>query len=121
MTGVALSRLQLRAGGRVAFTEVFTADYATCGAAPGDTEDLINYPRSIDGVEIALVFIEQADGGTKVSFRARRADVSKLAEQFGGGGHKLASGARVPGELAAVREAVLTAAQTTLARLDAHE
>ena len=110
LTGLALGRLQTRHGGRVAFTEIAVADYAACGATPGDTEDLINYPRSIDGVEIALVFIEQADGGTKVSFRARSADVSRLAERFGGGGHKLASGARVAGKLSDVREAVLAAA-----------
>ena len=38
----------------------------------------------MEGVEVGLVFIEQPDGGTKVSFRARsRVDVSKLAERFG--------------------------------------
>jgi phosphoesterase RecJ-like protein len=45
-----------------------------------------------------------------VSFRARRADVSNLAERFGGGGHRLASGATVPGPLDAARERVLAAA-----------
>jgi phosphoesterase RecJ-like protein len=114
LTAVALDRLALRSGGKVAFTEVALADYAATGAVPGDTEDLINYPRGVDGVEIALVFIEQQDGGTKVSFRSRSADVSRLAEQFGGGGHKLASGARVMKPLAEVRDAVLAAA----ARLD---
>jgi phosphoesterase RecJ-like protein len=77
---------------------------------PGDTEDLINFPRGVEGVEIALVFIEQQDGGTKVSFRSRAADVSKLAERFGGGGHKLASGARVMRPLPEVRDEVLAAA-----------
>ncbi len=116
LVGAALQRMQLRAGGRVAFTEVYLSDYADCGAVPGDTEDLINYPRSIDGVEVALIFIEQADGGTKVSFRSRsRVDVSRLAEQFGGGGHRLASGAAQPGPLAEVRVAVLAAADAALA------
>jgi bifunctional oligoribonuclease and PAP phosphatase NrnA len=45
-----------------------------------------------------------------VSFRARRADVAKLAEQFGGGGHRAAAGATVPGTVADVRERVLAAA-----------
>jgi phosphoesterase RecJ-like protein len=110
LTAVALSRLEVRAGGKVAFTEIAIADYAATGAVPGDTEDLINFPRGVEGVEIALVFIEQPDGTTKVSFRSRAADVSKLAERFGGGGHKLASGARVPGKLAEARETVLAAA-----------
>lgn len=114
LTALALQRLAVRAGGKVAYTEVLLADYAATGAVPGDTEDLINYPRGVEGVEIALVFIEQADGGTKVSFRSRAADVSKLAERFGGGGHKLASGARVMRPFAEARDAVLAAAQELL-------
>lgn len=114
LTAVALQRLTVVPGGKIAYTEIALADYPGTGAVPGDTEDLINYPRGVEGVEIALVFIEQHDGGTKVSFRSRVADVSKLAEKFGGGGHKLASGARVMGKLADVREQVLAAAKEVL-------
>lgn len=114
LTAVALQRLQVRANGKIAFTEIALSDYAATGAVPGDTEDLINYPRGVEGVDLALVFIEQPDGGTKVSFRSRAADVSKLAERFGGGGHKLASGARVARPLAAARDEVLKAAEEAL-------
>jgi bifunctional oligoribonuclease and PAP phosphatase NrnA len=114
LVGVALERLQTRANGKIAFTEVVLKDYAATGAVPGDTEDLINYPRSIDGVDLAMIFIEQQDGGTKVSFRSRSADVSRLAEQFNGGGHKLASGARLMEPLADAREKVLAAAEKLL-------
>ncbi|MBP3958915.1 bifunctional oligoribonuclease/PAP phosphatase NrnA [Gemmata sp. G18] len=110
LTAVALERLAVRANGKIAFTEIALGDYEKTGAVPGDTEDLINYPRGVEGVDLALVFIEQPGGGTKVSFRSRAADVSKLAEQFGGGGHKLASGARVNRPLAEARETVLAAA-----------
>ncbi len=116
LTGLALGRLTTRANGRLAYTEVFMADYPACGAVPSDTEDLINYPRAVEGVDLALLFIEQPEGGTKISFRSRRADVSALAERFGGGGHKLASGARDPRPLPAVRDAVLAAAEDLLAR-----
>ncbi len=114
LTAVALQRLTVLPGGKIAYTEIAIGDYPATGAVPGDTEDLINYPRGVEGVEIALVFIEQQDGGTKVSFRSRAADVSKLAEQFGGGGHKLASGARVVGKLAEVRDKVLAEAARVL-------
>ena len=117
LTGRALERMQTRSGGKIAFTEVYLSDYDATGAVPGDTEDLINYPRSIDGVEIALIFIEQPEGGTKVSFRARAADVSKLAERFQGGGHKLAAGARLIDSLPIAREKVLTAAREALAAM----
>lgn len=114
LISLALGRLELRAAGKIAYTEVHLSDYAACGAVPGDTEDLINYPRSIEGVEVAMIFIEQPEGGTKVSFRSRAADVSKVAERFGGGGHKLASGARVDGDLAAVRERVIAAVEEAM-------
>lgn len=116
LIGKALERLQVRAGGRIAFTEVYLADYPATGAVPGDTEDLIDFPRSVEGVEVALVFIEQPEGGTKVSFRSRAADVSKLAESLGGGGHKLAAGARVNDTLASVRERVLRETEIALGR-----
>jgi phosphoesterase RecJ-like protein len=57
----------------------------------------------------------------KVSFRARRADVARLAEQFGGGGHQLASGATVPGPLEAARERVLQAVTAAVELLPAGE
>src|SRR5262245_31981047 len=114
LMGVALERLEVRAKGKVAFTEIYLSDYATTGAVPGDTEDLINYPRSVEGVEVALVLIEQPGGGTKVSFRAKSADVSRVAERFGGGGHKLASGARTNLPLPETRDLVLTAVEEAL-------
>jgi phosphoesterase RecJ-like protein len=115
LIGVALERLQVRAGGKVAFTEVYLKDYPATGAVPGDTEDLINYPRGVEGVEVGLVFIEQPGGGTKVSLRARsRVDVSKIAEKFGGGGHRLASGARTNLPLPETREQVLAAVEAAL-------
>jgi bifunctional oligoribonuclease and PAP phosphatase NrnA len=121
LVGVALSRLQVVSDGLVAFTEVRLADYAACAAVPGDTEDLINYPRAIDGVEVALIFIEQPEGGTKVSFRARsRIDVSKLCEHFGGGGHKLAAGARLDTTLDEAKCRVLAAVDEALTATHAH-
>jgi len=116
LTGRAIERLQVVLNGQVAYTEIFLKDYPECFAVPGDTEDLSQIPRSVLGVEVALVFIEQPDGGTKVSFRSRsRIDVSALAERFGGGGHKLASGARVARPLSEVRQAVLKDLEASLA------
>ncbi len=116
LVGVALERLQTRANGLIGTTEVYLKDYAETGAVPGDTEDLINYPRSIDGVEVAVIFIEQPEGGTKISFRARsKVDVSKIAEKFNGGGHRLASGARSDLDLPAAKELVLREIEAALA------
>jgi bifunctional oligoribonuclease and PAP phosphatase NrnA len=110
LTGLVLERLRVVHGGRVAYTEVHRSDYQTTGALPQDSEDLINYTRSVTGVEVGLLFMEQPPGGVKVSFRSRsRVDVARLAEQFGGGGHRLASGAVVEAPLEEARARVLAA------------
>jgi phosphoesterase RecJ-like protein len=116
LTGLVLDRLQLTAGGRVAYTEIHREDYAATGAVPQDTEDMINFGRSVAGVEVALFFMEQPRGGVKVSFRSRGVDVAKVAEQLGGGGHKLASGAILEVPLAEARARVLAAIEAVLGR-----
>ena len=64
--------------------------------APDEAEGLVDYPRSVAGVEVGLLFRRSANGGTKISFRASGAvDVNALAREFGGGGHIKASGALV--------------------------
>jgi phosphoesterase RecJ-like protein len=114
LTGLVLDRLTVAHGGRTAYTELLRGDYAATGAVPQDSEDLINYTRSLAGVEVGLFFIEQPRGGVKVSFRSRRVDVAKIAEQFGGGGHRLASGATLDDPLDHARARVLTAVAAAL-------
>jgi phosphoesterase RecJ-like protein len=109
LMGLVLSRLQVTHGGRVAHTEIQRDDYAATGAVPQDSEDLINYTRSLAGVEVGLLFMEQPRGGVKISFRSRRVDVAGLAERFGGGGHRLASGAVLETSLDEARRRVLAA------------
>ena len=68
-------------------------DLLRTGAIPPDSEDLVDFTVSLRGVEVGMLFIEQARGGVKVSFRARNGlDCSRLAAQFGGGGHREAAG-----------------------------
>jgi phosphoesterase RecJ-like protein len=115
LTGLVLERMQVAHDGQVAYSEVRRADYAAIGATPQDTEDLVNFTRSVLGVEVGLFFMEQPRGGVKVSFRSRaRVDVARLAEQFGGGGHRLASGAIVEGTLDEARARVLAAVAAAL-------
>jgi phosphoesterase RecJ-like protein len=115
LTGLVLERLQVTAGGQVAYTEIRLADYAATGATPADTEDLVNYTRSVAGVEVGLLFMEQPKGGVKVSFRSHsRVDVAQLAERFGGGGHKRASGATVQAPLEETRNRILSVVAAAL-------
>jgi phosphoesterase RecJ-like protein len=115
LTGLVLGRLTMTPDGKVAYTSLQTADYAATGAMPQDSEDLVNYTRSLAGVEVGLFFMEQPRGGVKVSFRSRSLDVGKLAERFAGGGHRLASGATLQLPLAEAQAKILDAVQAALA------
>jgi phosphoesterase RecJ-like protein len=115
LTGLVLDRLRVVENGHVAYTEIHRGDYEATGAVPQDSEDLVNYTLSIKGVAVGLFFMEQPRGGVKVSLRSRsRVDVARLAEQFGGGGHRLASGAVLQSSLAEARTRVLAAVQDAL-------
>lgn len=83
----------------------------TLGTIPDDTEGLIDTIRALDGVIVAAFFEELGDGKIRVSLRSKdsRVDVCAICGEFGGGGHILASGARVVGTLAAVQDQVLAA------------
>jgi phosphoesterase RecJ-like protein len=95
--GRALEGLQLRDGGRFAYVAVTGADLAACGATHEDLDELVEEPRKLKGVEVAALFSEAADGRAKVSLRSReRVDVNAVCRRFGGGGHRLASGAKAP-------------------------
>lgn len=115
LQGKMLERLELACAGRVAITEIRTVDYVATASRPQDTEDFVQILRTIAGVEVGLLLIEQLDGNVKVSFRSRpTVDVSTLAEQFGGGGHKQASGATLAGALADAKQRVLAAVTAAL-------
>ncbi len=114
LMGLVLERLQVTHEGRVAYTELRRMDYPATGATPQDSEDLVNYTRSLAGVEVGLLFMEQPRGGVKISFRSRGLDVARVAEQFGGGGHRLASGAIVEASLEEARARVLQAIHAAL-------
>ena len=69
---------------------------AELGVQPEDNEGLIDHLRAIHGVIVAVFFEELADGKVRVSMRSKNeaADVCAICQKFGGGGHKLAAGAR---------------------------
>jgi bifunctional oligoribonuclease and PAP phosphatase NrnA len=86
-----------------------------------DLEGLVEYARSIEGTEVALLFREVPDGSTKVSFRSNGAlDVNAIARTFGGGGHVKASGALIGERLEPARRKVLAAVREGLAAAGLH-
>lgn len=105
--GRGLTKLE-RDGGMV-WTSLTREDRRQVGYPGKDDADLINVLSSIEDAQVAITFIEQKDS-IKVSWRARSGlDVAGVALAFGGGGHRAASGADIPGSLQEVREKVLAA------------
>ena len=89
-----LETLETDDGGGVSWMQVPRAAYDDLGASPDDLEGLVDYPRTVVGTEVALLFRQTERGDTKVSLRSNGpVDVNALARQFGGGGHVKASGA----------------------------
>ncbi len=106
-----LETLRFSSRDRVASVALSLSAVARVGSMPEDTEGLIDHIRAIEGVVVAAFFEELPEGKVRISLRSKspKVDVSKVCGLFGGGGHILASGARVKGLLAEIQEKVLTA------------
>jgi bifunctional oligoribonuclease and PAP phosphatase NrnA len=86
------------------------------GTTPDDLDGIVEVPRSIAGVRMALLFREIAAGRVKVSLRSVGAvDVAAFSRPYGGGGHTKASGLSLEGSIAEVQATVLAAARQYLA------
>jgi phosphoesterase RecJ-like protein len=105
--GAALSTLKFSADKKAAWTAVTEEMMKTTGARGEDLIGLVDQIRSIDEVEVAVLF-RQEKGKVKINFRSKKkANVSEIASRFGGGGHTKAAGAIVEGPLAKVEEKVM--------------
>lgn len=89
-----LASLKLECGGRACIGTLPSGIFELTGSTPEDTEGLVDYARSIEGVEIAALIEQRSDGTVKASLRAKEAAlrVDLIAAQFNGGGHACAAG-----------------------------
>jgi phosphoesterase RecJ-like protein len=96
---------------RVASFSLSIADVERLGVIPEDNEGIIDHLRSVEGVKAAAFFEELPDGKVRLSLRSKDSsfDACALCSRFGGGGHLMASGARIQGTLAEVEARVLEA------------
>jgi len=96
----ALNNLELHLEGRYACQHINREDFRRTVAQYSDTENLIDECRRIASVEVAALFVEQKDGSFRCSLRSEgRVDVRKIAQKFGGGGHKMAAATFLQGPL----------------------
>jgi bifunctional oligoribonuclease and PAP phosphatase NrnA len=104
-----LDDMRFEGGGKIASFSLSLKMAAELRVRPEDNEGLIDHLRAIRGVIVAAFFEELAEGKVRVSMRSKSeaADVCAICQKFGGGGHKLAAGARVRGSLEEVQARVL--------------
>jgi phosphoesterase RecJ-like protein len=112
--GAGLASLQRSDG--IIWATMTVQDRVTSGYSGRDDADLINIVSSIDEADIAVMFVEQSAEKTKISWRGLKPhiDVSQIARQFNGGGHKAAAGAELSGSLAEVQTRILAATRKAL-------
>ncbi|MGE4282198.1 MAG: bifunctional oligoribonuclease/PAP phosphatase NrnA [Clostridia bacterium] len=117
LTAKAINLIEMYQEGKIA---VIALDYSLLNLQKINTDEmegLSGIPRSIEGVEVGIVFTEKEPGQVKVSFRSNQyVDVSKIAVSFGGGGHNRASGCTVGMDIRQVKKRVLDAVAQALLR-----
>lgn len=95
-----LDRIEILTAGKIAYSYLLLDDLRQLKVEPGELEGLVDYPRSLIGVEVAVFFMEQEPAVFKTSLRSSLAvDVSDVAQQFGGGGHARAAGCTMHGSI----------------------
>ncbi len=97
--GLVMSKIRYLLEGRFAVALVLKCDLEKSNANPDETEGFIDFVMGIKGVEVGACVMETGGSKYKVSLRSKSADVNAVAGKFGGGGHKLASGCQMQGEL----------------------
>jgi bifunctional oligoribonuclease and PAP phosphatase NrnA len=106
LVALIINRASLELDGRLVWAAVSEADVEEAGAAPEETENLIDELRSIAGVEVALLLKVHPDG-IRGSLRAKGdVDVAEIARRLGGGGHRAAAGFGFEGTVEEAVEAV---------------
>ena len=106
----ALNTLEIDESKKIASVYIDNAMYADTGTSREDTEGIINIPRRIEGVSVAVLLRQEnkesePENRWKISLRSKYdVDVSAIAQKFGGGGHVKASGLTIEGDLKRVKE-----------------
>lgn len=109
LMGTALGRLEWLAEGQIAITGLAHADFRSAGAGPEVLAGVVNEPLSVRSCGVSLLCTEVTPGLVKVSLRSIPdehgspiLDVAEFAAKFGGGGHRMAAGCRLSGDLPSV-------------------
>jgi phosphoesterase RecJ-like protein len=115
LLGHVLAGMERSRDGRIVWVVVTDELYQMTGTTSEDTENFVNFVRSVKGVEVAVLFRQTGSRQYKVSLRSKgRVDLSGLAQSLGGGGHKNAAGCVLDGTIEEVRRRVVTEVQAVI-------
>ena len=93
LLGKMFENLELYHDDKIALMFIMRNDFDSTGATGPDTEEFVNESQRIRSVKASALFVELKDGGFRCSLRSDGSvDVRKIAQKFGGGGHKVAAG-----------------------------
>jgi phosphoesterase RecJ-like protein len=109
LLGLALNRMKVDDCKKIAYLQITRDMYKSAHSSVLETDEIINYTMMVSGVLVGVLFREEESPNTvKISFRSRDAfDVNKVAKNFGGGGHKNASGCTFIGNITDAKRIVL--------------
>jgi phosphoesterase RecJ-like protein len=108
--GAALASLGHSADGRIVWVTVTHEDFVRFEATDEDTEGIVNFARYVRGAHVGVLFREMQDGSARISLRSRdTVNVSAIAQEFGGGGHRMAAGCTLPPPLAEAQRRLIEA------------
>lgn len=103
--GRVMNNIRFALEDKLAYILISERDMTELNADKSLTEGFVDFPLSIDGVEVSASILENKKGQYKISLRSKgKVNVSAVAATFGGGGHVLASGCMLFGELEEVIE-----------------
>jgi phosphoesterase RecJ-like protein len=115
LLGLVLSTIQRDESGRIAWIKVDRDTMYEAAASDEDADGIVNHALSVDEVEAVAFFKELAEGVYRVSLRSKgKSNVAKVAEMFGGGGHRNAAGCRIEGDFEDVKRRVIEGLQNAV-------
>lgn len=119
LLSMALAAMESNEEGSLAWCIVDQEMIEKSGVNPDDSGELVSYPRSLEGVEAGILFIEVEPGVVRVNLRSNGSlQVNRVANQFGGGGHTKAAGCVVEKDIETTKQEILGALERELSFRD---
>jgi phosphoesterase RecJ-like protein len=115
LLGLVLSTIERDESGRLAWVTMDRQTMIEADASEEDSDGIVNHALSVGDVDAVAFFKELSPGVYRVSLRSKgKNNVAKVAEKFGGGGHRNAAGCRIEGDFEDVKRRVIEGLQNAI-------